>query len=446
MKTNIPEYSVSQFSRSIKLIIEDAFGYIRIKGEVSNFKKSSAGHLYFNLKENDSLISAVCFKNNASLINFVVADGLEICASGKITTFEGRSNYQIIVDKLEISGIGAILEMLEKRRQKLLNEGLFDIKYKKKIPFFPKIIGLITSETGAVIEDIKVRISSRCPSHILVYPSAVQGEKSVNEIIAGLNYFNKLKNNRPDVLIIARGGGSFEDLLPFNDEQLIRTVFKSEIPVVSAIGHETDNTLLDLVADLRAPTPTASVELITPVLSDLKNNLLSLQERMVFLSKNIIAQGNANLINIQKYILDPKKILFHIEEKFLFNINKTLYLLESILKDKYQKIKNTKIDVNSFNEKIKFLEQKNGYLFENINSKIFNEINQKKISFDNISKALKSLHYKETINRGYAIIKSNSNQPLTSASEIKNNHKILIEMFDGELPAEILDLKFDRYV
>ena len=446
MKTNIPEYSVSQFSRSIKLIIEDAFGYIRIKGEVSNFKKSSAGHLYFNLKENDSLISAVCFKNNASLINFVVADGLEICASGKITTFEGRSNYQIIVDKLEISGIGAILEMLEKRRQKLLNEGLFDIKYKKKIPFFPKIIGLITSETGAVIEDIKVRISSRCPSHILVYPSAVQGEKSVNEIIAGLNYFNKLKNNRPDVLIIARGGGSFEDLLPFNDEQLIRTVFKSEIPVVSAIGHETDNTLLDLVADLRAPTPTASVELITPVLSDLKNNLLSLQERMVFLSKNIIAQGNANLINIQKYILDPKKILFHIEEKFLFNINKTLYLLESMLKDKYQKIKNTKIDVNSFNEKIKFLEQKNGYLFENINSKIFNEINQKKISFDNISKALKSLHYKETINRGYAIIKSNSNQPLTSASEIKNNHKILIEMFDGELPAEILDLKFDRYV
>ena len=280
----------------------------------------------------------------------------------------------------------------------------------------------------------------------MVYPSAVQGEKSVNEIIAGLNYFNKLKNNRPDVLIIARGGGSFEDLLPFNDEQLIRTVFKSEIPVVSAIGHETDNTLLDLVADLRAPTPTASVELITPVLSDLKNNLLSLQERMVFLSKNIIAQGNANLINIQKYILDPKKILFHIEEKFLFNINKTLYLLESILKDKYQKIKNTKIDVNSFNEKIKFLEQKNGYLFENINSKIFNEINQKKISFDNISKALKSLHYKETINRGYAIIKSNSNQPLTSASEIKNNHKILIEMFDGELPAEILDLKFDRYV
>ncbi len=141
MKTNIPEYSVSQFSKSIKLIIEDAFGYIRIKGEVSNFKKSSAGHLYFNLKENDSLISAVCFKNNASLINFVVADGLEICASGKITTFEGRSNYQIIVDKLEISGIGAILEMLEKRRQKLLNEGLFDIKYKKRYLFFQKLLG-----------------------------------------------------------------------------------------------------------------------------------------------------------------------------------------------------------------------------------------------------------------------------------------------------------------
>ena len=183
MSFNIPEFTVSEFSRSIKRIVEDAFGYVRIKGEIVGFKRASSGHLYFSLKHEDATLSSVCFRNMAQLVNFEIADGLQVTASGKITTYEGRSNYQIIVEKLEISGIGAILEMIEKRRQKLLAEGLFDDIHKKKIPFFPKIIGVITSETGAVIEDIKHRIQNRCPLNMILYPTLVQGDKAAKNII-----------------------------------------------------------------------------------------------------------------------------------------------------------------------------------------------------------------------------------------------------------------------
>lgn len=182
---NVPEFTVSEFSRAIKRTVEDAFGYVRISGEISGFKKATSGHLYFTLKDENAVLSAVCFRGAASLINFEIGDGLQVCASGRITTFEGRSNYQIIVEKLEIAGVGAILEMIEKRRQKLLSEGLFDQIHKKPIPFFPKIIGVITSPTGAVIEDIKHRIEARCPTHILLYPTLVQGDKAAAEIISG---------------------------------------------------------------------------------------------------------------------------------------------------------------------------------------------------------------------------------------------------------------------
>jgi exodeoxyribonuclease VII large subunit len=209
MSENVPQFSVAEFSKAIKLTIENAFGYVKISGEITGFKRASSGHLYFNLKEDNAVLTAVCFRNQANNIDFEIGDGLQICASGKITSYEGRSNYQIIVDKIEIAGIGAILEMIEKRRKKLAEEGLFDAIYKKKLPFFPKIIGVITSETGAVIEDIKHRILNRCPLHLMLYPSAVQGEKASREIIAGIKYFNNLKINRPEVIIIARGGGSF---------------------------------------------------------------------------------------------------------------------------------------------------------------------------------------------------------------------------------------------
>lgn len=324
MVSNIPEFTISEFSRSLKNVVEDAFGYVRLKGEISGFKQAASGHLYFSLKDDKALVSAVCFRGVAQRIAFEIGDGLEVVASGRITTYEGRSNYQIIVEKVEISGIGALLEMIEKRRQKLLEEGIFDEQFKRPIPFFPTKIGVITSETGAVIQDIRHRVTDRFPTHLMLYSTLVQGEKAAKEIINAISFFNNLaQSKKPNVLIIARGGGSFEDLLPFNDENLVRAVFKSEIPIISAVGHETDTTLIDYVADLRAPTPTAAAELATPILEDLKSSVNFLSEKLEELPRQRIVDCFIHLRNLQKYLIDPQQILSQMGEK-LFTLSRSL--------------------------------------------------------------------------------------------------------------------------
>ena len=313
----IPEFTVSQFSSSIKTVIEDNFGYVKIRGEIGSFKKSISGHLYFSLKDNKSLIYAVCFKNMAKLIEIKMEDGLEVIISGQVTVYSARSNYQIIVEKVEIAGIGSIMENLEARKKKLLSEGLFDKKYKKSLPLWPNSIGIITSEKGSVIEDIIHRIKERFPTNLFLYPVTVQGSKSIEEIISAINYFNNTEET-PDIIIIARGGGSFEDLLAFNDENLVRAVFKSHIPIVSAIGHETDTTLIDYVSDVRAPTPTAAAEIITPVLSDNLNTINALQR---------------NLDNNFRNLLNKEKEKVNILSRYLFNLEFLLKQNESKISD-----------------------------------------------------------------------------------------------------------------
>ena len=407
---NVPEFTVSEFSRAIKRTVEDAFGYVRIKGEISGFKRAASGHLYFNLKDENSVLSAVCFRGLAALVDFEIGDGLQVCAFGRITTYEGRSNYQIIVEKLEIAGIGAILEMIEKRRQKLLAEGLFDEIHKKPIPFFSKIIGVITSSSGAVIEDIKHRIEARCGTHLMIYSSAVQGEKAVFEIISGIRFFNAFKKNRPDVLIIARGGGSFEDLLAFNDENLVREVFKSEIPVISAVGHETDTTLIDYVADLRAPTPTAAAELATPVLFDLKSRLNFFKEKLEFLPQSFLENRFIHLNNLRKYLIDPKKLFEQIAEK----------------------LRNLQISNQLILAKINAEKQRTDFVFECLRSRVDARLREEKTALENLGKFLKSNHYREILKRGFALVKDEKGKLISSITEAKVKEKITIEMSDGE--------------
>lgn len=262
---NAPEISVSELSQALKRTVEDHFGRVRVRGEISNYRgPHSSGHAYFSLKDENARIDAVIWKGVMLKLRTRPQEGLEVLATGRITTYPGKSSYQIIIEILEPAGVGALMALLDARRRQLAAEGLFDESRKQLLPFLPKTIGVITSPTGAVIRDILHRIADRFPRHILLWPVRVQGETSAAEISAAIDGFNALTPEgdipRPDLIIVARGGGSLEDLWSFNEENVVRAAAASHIPLISAIGHETDTTLIDFVSDLRAPTPTAAAE------------------------------------------------------------------------------------------------------------------------------------------------------------------------------------------
>jgi exodeoxyribonuclease VII large subunit len=275
---NSPALSVSELSGALKRTIESAFGQVRVRGEISGFKRHNSGHCYFTLKDENACIDAVIWRTSAAALHFRPEDGAEVIATGRLTTYPGRSKYQIVVDRLELAGEGALLALLERRRKALSAEGLFAEERKRKLPFLPQVIGVVTSPTGAVIRDILHRLEDRCPTHVILWPVPVQGEGSAARIAEAIRAFPSV-NPRPDLLIVARGGGSIEDLWAFNEEEVVRAAAESPIPLISAVGHETDTTLIDYAADRRAPTPTAAAEIAVPVRSDLLAELAELGHR-----------------------------------------------------------------------------------------------------------------------------------------------------------------------
>lgn len=275
---NSPALTVSELSGALKRTIESAFGQVRVRGEISGFKRHSSGHCYFSLKDENACMDAVLWRGSAAGLAFRPEDGAEVIATGKLTTYPGRSKYQIVVERMELAGEGALLALLEKRRKALAAEGLFDAQRKRKLPFLPRIIGVISSPTGAVIRDILHRLEDRCPTRVILWPVPVQGEGASTKIAAAIRAFALLEP-KPDLLIVARGGGSIEDLWAFNEEEVVRAAAESPIPLISAVGHETDTTLIDFASDLRAPTPTAAAEIAVPVRADLFGQLSELQHR-----------------------------------------------------------------------------------------------------------------------------------------------------------------------
>ena len=275
---NSPPLSVSELSGALKRTIETAFGRVRVRGEISGFKRHASGHCYMTLKDEDACMDAVVWRGQAALLAFVPEDGAEVIATGKLTTYAGRSKYQLVIDRLELAGEGALLALLEKRRKALAAEGLFAAERKRPLPFLPAVIGVVTSPTGAVIRDIIHRIEDRCPTRVIVWPVPVQGEGSAAKVAAAIRGF-AAHDPRPDLIIVARGGGSIEALWAFNEEEVVRAAADSPIPLISAVGHETDTTLIDHAADRRAPTPTAAAEMAVPVRSELLASLAELGRR-----------------------------------------------------------------------------------------------------------------------------------------------------------------------
>ncbi len=286
---NAAALSVSEISAALKRVVEDRFGFVRVRGELSGLKRAASGHVYMALKDENARLDAVMWRGTAQRLNFQPEDGLEVIATGKLTTYPGRSNYQLVVERMEVAGEGALLALLARNKARFEAEGLFDPAAKRAIPFLPRTIGVVTSPTGAVIRDILHRLADRFPVRVLVWPVLVQGQGAAEQVAAAVRGFSAMAPDgalpRPDLVIVARGGGSIEDLWAFNEEAVVRAVAGCIIPVISAVGHETDTTLCDFAADRRAPTPTAAAEMAVPVKAELANQIaeLALRQRRAVL-------------------------------------------------------------------------------------------------------------------------------------------------------------------
>lgn len=303
-----PVMSVSQLAAQVKARLEAGFGKVVVQGEVSGGKLHSSGHFYFDIKDEGAVINGVAWRSTVARWPRVPANGTLVVVKGKLTTYAQRSNYQLMVDSLEPAGLGALMQQLEELKRKLAAEGLFDASEKRAIPFLPKRIGIITSPTGAVIQDMLHRIADRCPRDVVMWPVAVQGAGAAEQVAAAIEGFNAMPDEtRPDVLIVARGGGSFEDLMPFNSEILVRAVAGSYIPVVSGVGHEPDVTLCDFAADIRAPTPSAAAEMVVPVRDDLLYTLTLTQRRLRQGMAGEIMDLKQRVDYLRRLIPDPRR-------------------------------------------------------------------------------------------------------------------------------------------
>jgi exodeoxyribonuclease VII large subunit len=310
---NLPVLSVSELSQALKRAVEDRFSYVRVQGEISGFKRAASGHLYFTLKDADANLDGVCWRGTAGRLGMQPEDGMEIVATGRLTTYAGRSRYQIVVEHMELAGQGALLKLLEERRRMLTAEGLFAEDRKQDLPFIPDVIGVVTSPTGAVIRDILHRIADRFPRRVLVWPVLVQGDGAPEQITAAIEGFNALPTDgpvpRPDLIIVARGGGSLEDLWAFNEEAVVRAAAASTIPLISAVGHETDTTLIDFAADRRAPTPTAAAEMAVPVRLDLLAQVLDDGTRLFSSVNRLIGERRTRIEGLARGLPNLRRLV-----------------------------------------------------------------------------------------------------------------------------------------
>ncbi len=395
MQETIPEYTVSEISFAIKRTMEDAFARVRVRGEIFGCKRADSGHYYLSLKDENANLSAVCWKGVAAGLKVKPEDGLEVVAAGRITTFAGKSSYQLVIEQMEVAGAGALLKLREERKQKFAAEGV------------------VTSPAGAVIRDIIHRVTDRFPVRIIVWPTLVQGEGAAEQIAAAVNGFNRLPADgpvpRPDLLIVARGGGSLEDLWCFNEEIVIRAVYDSEIPLISAVGHETDTMLIDFVSDLRAPTPTGAAEFAVPVKSELEARLLTLQSRLFSAGGRYLQERRSLLDGLKRGIPN----------------------LEQILSENMQKLddRSERLRIGFKN----YLENRQNRL--NLNEikpfYITNILDKKNETLQNLGLRLESVSVEAVLKRGFAWIRNGRRKTVCNADEARKNGSLEIVFADG---------------
>ena len=411
----LPEYTVSEISFEIKKCVETTFSRVRIRGEIFGAKRADSGHWYLSLKDPNAVLSAVVWKGVASKFTFKPEDGLEVIATGKITTFAGKSSYQLVIEQMEIAGTGALLKLLEERKQKFAAEGLFDQVHKKQIPFLPDVIGVVTSASGAVIRDIIHRVRDRFPSRIIVWPTPVQGEGAADKIAAAIKGFNNLAKGgtipRPDVLIVARGGGSLEDLWPFNEEVVIRAVYDSEIPLISAVGHETDTMLIDYVSDLRAPTPTGAAEFAVPVKAEISATLQTAQSRLANGINRYFEERRNRLEGLSRGIPNLEQILAESRQKFDDRVERLELAFKNMLRNKQNQI--AQISLKPYH--------------------ILNIFEKKQENLKNLALRLESVSIDSVLSRGFAWVKDNRQKTVYSVAQAQKSPTLEIKFIDGSI-------------
>jgi exodeoxyribonuclease VII large subunit len=421
----LEEFTVSRLSALIKRSLEQNFGSIALKAEVSALKYHSSGHLYFSLKDSDAIIDAVCWKYIAQKQKVKLEDGMEIKCLGQVTTYPMRSKYQFVVEQFELAGIGELLKILEDRKKKLAAEGVFDLDRKKPIPFLPKLIGIITSPTGAVIQDMLHRIGQRFPRDVLLWPVLVQGLDAARQVVEAIDGMNKLpEEQKPDLLIVARGGGSFEDLMPFNEESVVRAVAGSTIPIISAIGHETDTTLIDYAADLRAPTPTAAAEFAVPEKIKLQADVSGLFSKLNLIMANAIDRKkmflqSSRILNIRLIVAEKIQKIDYIFEKIGATIQK--YIVEKRLQITRLAVPKLIIKCNTanFHERLCFA----------LETKITGAKNELLV----LSKGLESNSHMNILKKGFVYVSSPKHRPITSLKEAHGHDLLGLTFADGSM-------------
>ncbi len=410
-------YSVTEISNLLKGVVEDHFTGIRVRAELSSVKRHSSGHIYFSLKDEKAVLDGICWKGVATKLATQPQDGLEVICTGRLTTFPGRSKYQMIVEAMEVAGEGALLKLLEDLKKKLAAEGLFSQDIKKSIPFLPKKIGIITSPTGAVIQDILHRLQDRFPTPVLLWPVAVQGQDAASKIAAAIEGFNNLPTEqRPDVLIVARGGGSLEDLWCFNEECVVRAAANSRIPLISAVGHETDTTLIDYASDHRAPTPTAAAERAVPVRLELRTRLIE--------QAGSLNQSMRRLFEETTQRLDDRS-------EGLFR-STALYLRERTQCLEALKIRSPLDLVLRQNDLI-------AALYQRLVLAVRHTLSTKEHDLKSQSLLLESYSYTGTLKRGFSLIKTTSGDLLRSAKNLSIDDVFQVHFIDGKIEAQVIE-------
>ena len=435
---NVGEYSVTEIAQALKRTLEDTFGHVRVRGEISGFRGPHAsGHCYFSIKDEGAKLDAIVWRSVFAKLRGRLQEGLEVIATGKISSYPQKSGYQIVIENIEPAGAGALMALLEERKKKLMAEGLFDAGRKKPIPYLPKLIGVVTSPTGAVIRDILHRLNERFPRHVIVWPVRVQGETSAAEVAAAIEGFNRM-TPRPDVIIVARGGGSLEDLWSFNEEIVVRAVAASDIPLISAVGHETDTTLIDFVSDLRAPTPTGAAEKAVPVRADLLAETAALAARLERGLRRSMQERETRLRSAARALPRPDEILALARQRFDSAAGRLALALRANSAEHRNRLNKVapRLSLAPLRKTIADERKSLALSQQRAARALLRIVEFKRQRFEGTARVIDSLSYKSVLRRGFALVRDAKDVPVHAAAAVRAGQALVIEFADGKVKAK----------